>query len=180
MTLVEIMEKDEVSLLGEELVHLTIKSSLIEPKGKHTLLCSVWTKKFFNPDSFRAQMRSIWKSSKKFEIEMVGQDLFLITFYDETDMEQIMDGRLWFFRRQLVLFERLDKPIYRNQIKMIISPLWLKISSCPLKCDKKDLMHDRVNIWRVASFGGCRKFLSFVCHSGCVESSKAWHFCVNQ
>lgn len=50
---------DEVSLLAEELIQLSVKSSMVQPKDKPTLICTVWTEKSYNPDSFRAQMKSI-------------------------------------------------------------------------------------------------------------------------
>lgn len=76
------MEGDAISLLEEELKKLTIKSSKIIPKENPTLLCSVWTKKSYNPNSFRVQMRSIWKTKKKIEIQLAGHNLFLISFED--------------------------------------------------------------------------------------------------
>lgn len=39
------MEKDKILLLGEELVKLSVKSSMVVPLKKATLVCSVWTKK---------------------------------------------------------------------------------------------------------------------------------------
>ncbi|MBA0550743.1 hypothetical protein Golob_021665 [Gossypium lobatum] len=63
-----IMGRDEISILKEELVQLTVKSLRVVPNKNPTLLCSIWTKKSYNPNSFRAQMRSIWKT-KKFEIQ---------------------------------------------------------------------------------------------------------------
>lgn len=59
------MEKDEIGLLEEEeMVKLSIKSSLVVPSGKATLVGSIWTKKPYNPDSLRAQLKSIWKMKK--------------------------------------------------------------------------------------------------------------------
>lgn len=101
------MAEDKISLLGEKLVKLTVKSFVIDPKGKASLICSVWTKRYFNPDSFKAQMRSIWKTTKKFEISRVAQSLFLISFENENDMEQILEGRPWFFRRHLLIFDKM-------------------------------------------------------------------------
>ncbi|KAK5833005.1 hypothetical protein PVK06_016814 [Gossypium arboreum] len=49
---------DEVSLLAEELIQLSVKSSMVQAKDKPTLICTVWTEKSYNPDSFRAQMKS--------------------------------------------------------------------------------------------------------------------------
>ncbi|MBA0752093.1 hypothetical protein Gogos_000962, partial [Gossypium gossypioides] len=99
--------EDKISLLEEELLQLSMKSSLVVLSENPSLICSVWTRKSYNPNSFRAQMKSIWKRKKKFEIQVVGQNLFLISFEDEKDLELILEG------------------------------YW----SCPLECDKKDLMH---------------------------------------
>ncbi|MBA0823568.1 hypothetical protein Goarm_020293 [Gossypium armourianum] len=81
-----IMGRDEIPILKEELVQLTVKSLRVVPNKNPTLLCSIWTKKSYNPDSFRAQMRSIWKT-KKFEIQRASQNLFFILFVDESDLE---------------------------------------------------------------------------------------------
>lgn len=48
------MEDDSIYLLEEELLQLYVKSSGVVPPGKPSILCSVWTKKNFNLDSFRA------------------------------------------------------------------------------------------------------------------------------
>ncbi|PPD89404.1 hypothetical protein GOBAR_DD13655 [Gossypium barbadense] len=82
---------NEVSLLAEELIQLSVKSSMVEPNDKPTLICTIWTKKSYNPDSFKAQMKSIWKAKKKFEIQSVGQNLFLIVFELEEDLETVME-----------------------------------------------------------------------------------------
>ncbi|MBA0665166.1 hypothetical protein Goklo_005068 [Gossypium klotzschianum] len=81
------LEKDEISLLEEELVQLTVKSLMVVPSEHLTLLCLIWTKKSYNPDSFRAQMKIIWKTRKNFEIQVAGQNLFLIVFETEEDLE---------------------------------------------------------------------------------------------
>ncbi|MFQ6642489.1 hypothetical protein Gotur_017242 [Gossypium turneri] len=60
--------RDEISLLAEELVQLSVKGSMVVPNSKPTLICTVWIEKLYNPDSFRAHVKSIWKTRKKFEI----------------------------------------------------------------------------------------------------------------
>ncbi|MBA0872368.1 hypothetical protein Goshw_012404, partial [Gossypium schwendimanii] len=135
------MGRDEISLIEEELVQLSVKSSLVIPSDKSALLCFIWTKKSYNLDSFRAQLKSIWKIKKKFDIEVEGQNLFLISFENEDDMEIIMEGRPWLFKRQLIIFDRLVEPIERRRFVLFFFPFWLKIGPCLLECDKKDLMH---------------------------------------
>ncbi|MBA0571194.1 hypothetical protein Golob_004778 [Gossypium lobatum] len=131
------LEKDEISLLEEQLVQLTFKSSMVVPSENLTLLCSIWTKKSYNPDSFRAQMKIIWKTRKNFEIQVAGQNLFLIVFETEEDLETVMEGRPWFFRKQLIIFDRLVTPVERSQIWLSSSPYWLKIGPCLPEFDKK-------------------------------------------
>ncbi|MBA0879485.1 hypothetical protein Goshw_005468 [Gossypium schwendimanii] len=66
---------------------------MVVPSSKPTLICSVWIGKIYNPDGFRAHMKSIWKTRKKFEIQVAGQNLFLIIFELEEDLELILEGR---------------------------------------------------------------------------------------
>lgn len=48
-----------ISLLEEELIQLSVKNSLVSLGDGPSLVCTVWTRKTFNPDSLLAQMRSI-------------------------------------------------------------------------------------------------------------------------
>ncbi|KAK5792992.1 hypothetical protein PVK06_034126 [Gossypium arboreum] len=135
------MAGEEISLLVDELIQLTVKSSLVTPRSQFSLLCSVWTKKSYSPDSLCAQLRSIWKTRRKFGIYAAEQNLFQISFEEEDDLEMIMDGRPWFFKRQLIIFDRLKEAIERSKIKLVSSPFWLRVGSCPPECEMKDLMH---------------------------------------
>ncbi|MBA0670335.1 hypothetical protein Goklo_024002 [Gossypium klotzschianum] len=132
---------DEISLLAKELIQLSVKASMVEPSEKPTLICTIWTEKSYNPDSFKAQMRSIWKIKKNFEIQSVGQNLFMIVFDLEEDLETILEGQPWLFRKSLVIFDRLTKPVERSQIRLVSSLFWIKIGPCLPEFDKKDLLH---------------------------------------
>ncbi|MBA0870808.1 hypothetical protein Goshw_017473 [Gossypium schwendimanii] len=107
-------ERDEISLIVEELIQLSVKGSMVVPNSKPTLICTVWTEKPYNSESFRAQMKNIWKTRKKFEIQMVGQYLFLIIFYLEEDLETIMERRPWLFCKSIILFDRLIQTVERD------------------------------------------------------------------
>ncbi|MFQ6646038.1 hypothetical protein Gotur_020546 [Gossypium turneri] len=93
-------QRDEISLLTEELIQLSVKRSRVVPNEKPTLICIIWTEKLYNPKSFRAQMKSLWKTKKKFEIHTAGQNLYLIVFELEEDLELIMEERPWLFRKR--------------------------------------------------------------------------------
>ncbi|KAH1082157.1 hypothetical protein J1N35_021918 [Gossypium stocksii] len=149
---------EEISLLAEELIQLSVKSSLVEPIGKPTLIYTIWTEKLYNPDSFRAQMRSIWKTKKKFDIQLAGQNLFLIVFELDEDLETIMEGQP---RKSLIIFDRLIELLERSQIKLISAPFWIKIGPSLPEFDKKDLLH-AIGV----TFGGIIRFeiIGEFCH----------------
>ncbi|PPD77671.1 hypothetical protein GOBAR_DD25408 [Gossypium barbadense] len=132
---------DDIALLTEDLIQLSIKSSMVEPSNNFSLICSVWTNKPYNQDSFKVHMRSIWKTKKKFVIQVAGQNLFLIAFQLEEDLETVLEGQPWLFRKQLILFDRLNKSMLRDQIRLVSSPFWIKIGPCLPEFDKKDLLH---------------------------------------
>ncbi|MBA0632298.1 hypothetical protein Godav_001066 [Gossypium davidsonii] len=145
---------DEISLLTEELIQLSIKGSKVVPSVKPTLICTIWIEKLYNLESFRAQMKSIWKKKKKFEIQTAGHNLFLIVFELEEDLELVMEGRPWLFRKILILFNRLIQSVERSQIWLNSSPFWLKIGPCLPEFDKKkDLLH-AIGV----TFGGMLRF----------------------
>lgn len=75
---------------------------MVHPPNKPTLLCSLWTKKTYNPDSFCAHMHSIWKTKKKFDFQMAGQNPFMIIFFEEEDLESILEGIPWLFRKKKI------------------------------------------------------------------------------
>ncbi|MBA0773021.1 hypothetical protein Gotri_008324, partial [Gossypium trilobum] len=140
---------NEVSLLADELIQLLVKSSMVEPNDKPTLICTIWTKKSYNPDSFNAHMKSIWKTKKKFEIQSVGQNLFLIVFELEEDLETVMECQPWLFKKNLVILDRLTKLMERDQIRLVSSPFWIKIGMCLPEFDKKrPLACYRGHFWR--------------------------------
>lgn len=51
------MNEDVVSLLEEKMIQLSIKSSMLIHEDRPSLICSVWKRKTYNLDAFRAQMR---------------------------------------------------------------------------------------------------------------------------
>ncbi|PPD75790.1 hypothetical protein GOBAR_DD27286 [Gossypium barbadense] len=104
---------------------------MVVPNSKPTLICTVWTEKLYNLESFRSHTKGIWKTRKKFEIQMVGQNLFLIIFKLEEDLETILEGRPWLFSKSIIL----------DQIRLTSSPFWIKIDSFLPEFDKKDLLH---------------------------------------
>ncbi|MBA0701930.1 hypothetical protein Goari_020637 [Gossypium aridum] len=82
---------DEIFLLVEELIQVSVKSSMVEPNG---------------------------------------QNLFLITFESDDDLETVMEVQPWLFRKHLIIFDRLIKPMVRDQIRLVSSPFWIKIGPC--------------------------------------------------
>ncbi|MFQ6644989.1 hypothetical protein Gotur_020351 [Gossypium turneri] len=49
---------------------------------------------------------------------------------NEEDLETVMEGQPWLFRKHLIIFDRLIKPMERDQIRLVSSPFWIKIGPC--------------------------------------------------
>ncbi|KAA3490189.1 reverse transcriptase [Gossypium australe] len=60
----------------------------------------------------------------------------------------ILEGCPWLFHKFLILFDRLNTPIERDQIRLTSSLYWIKIDPCLPEFEKKDLLH---------AIGGCLK-----------------------
>lgn len=108
------MEDDEITLLREELGQLSVKSSLVSPPNDKTLIGLLWKKKPYNLISFRAQMKAIWKVRKKFDLQLAGQNLLFVVFYEEDDLKFVLEGRPWLFRKKLIILDRLKESISRQ------------------------------------------------------------------
>lgn len=111
----EIIRRDEISLLEEELVRSSVKNSLIVPSSNLTFLCSVWTRKTYNLVSFHLQLKITWKTKGKLEIQVARKNLYLITFDNEVNLATILEERPWLFRKQLILFDRIENPMERSK-----------------------------------------------------------------
>lgn len=79
----------------------------------------------------------------------------MISFEDRDGLEFVLEGCPWFFRKQLIVFDKLLHPMDRDKICPISSPFWLKIGPCAPECDKKTLMHTVGS-----TFGGVLKYES--------------------
>lgn len=54
-----------------------------------------------------------------------------------------------------MIMEKLSLPLNRDQVKLTMAPMWLKIGPCLVECDKKDLMHVVGSTLGVIMFGSC-------------------------
>lgn len=51
-----------------------------------------------------------------------------------------MEGKPWFFQKQLVMFNRLTKPMTRSKVRLVLSTFWAKVGLYPPECDREELM----------------------------------------
>ncbi|KAH1130598.1 hypothetical protein J1N35_001976 [Gossypium stocksii] len=69
------MEEEEISLLADELIQLSVKSSLVSPRSQFSLLCLVWRNKSYNSNSLCVQLRSYERAiALKAESNLVGRE----------------------------------------------------------------------------------------------------------
>ncbi|KAH1046825.1 hypothetical protein J1N35_037609 [Gossypium stocksii] len=52
-----------------------------------------------------------------------------------------MEGQSWLLWNNIIIFDRLIKPMDRSQIKLLSTPFWTKTGPYSPEFDKKDLLH---------------------------------------
>ncbi|KAK5812167.1 hypothetical protein PVK06_027582 [Gossypium arboreum] len=84
-------DQNEIALLEEELIQLTVKILLVVPSENSTLICSVWTRKTPVSGSM-SEHYIIAMGSGSLLDKKARQNLFTTSFEDEEDLKQILEG----------------------------------------------------------------------------------------
>ena len=53
-------------------------------------------------------LKPIWKMSENFEVQDVGDNIFLYLFQKEEDMNQVMWASLWSFNKYLLVLHKFE------------------------------------------------------------------------
>lgn len=99
------------------------KLSLSEAEGKkcdlsknkklqeHVLAAKFFTRRMVNVEAVARTFRPIWRTKRNFEVSMAGDNILLIAFELEVDVEKVLQGEPWVFDRHLVVLKRYDGSI---------------------------------------------------------------------
>ena len=99
----------------EELKLRWKKLSLSEAEGKkhdlskekkiveYVLTAKFFTRRSINVVAVARTFRPLWRMKRNFEVSMAGDNVVLIAFEWEVDVEKVIEGEPWVFDRHLVV-----------------------------------------------------------------------------
>ncbi|KAK6144176.1 hypothetical protein DH2020_020996 [Rehmannia glutinosa] len=131
MRLVEILKRTKVE--DEDRVILdgdTVKKEA--DRVQHCLLAKVFSNKPVNREVFKQQMPKILQTSKSVEVEVVGENLFILEFRSAIDRRRTLTEGPWNLFRNLVLFQEVQGLQNPRDIEFKHIDIWVQLHNLPL------------------------------------------------
>ncbi|XVF20497.1 hypothetical protein REPUB_Repub12eG0005600 [Reevesia pubescens] len=101
-------------------------------KGRCWLVGRLHTKRHFNNDYFMATMKIVWRLSKEVTILPLEANLFLFKFKNMANKKWVLDGALWSFDKQLLLFQDDKIELKPEDYQFTTFAIWVRIYDLPL------------------------------------------------
>lgn len=71
------------------------------------------------------------------------------SFYNDLDLKRVEDGILWFFKRHLIIFHRLEKGEDPSQVLVLHTNFWVQIHNLPPRCMSEGMARQLGNFIRI-------------------------------
>ena len=71
--------------------------------AKYVLAAKFFTRRSINVEAMARTFRPLWRTKRNFEVSMAGDNVVLIAFEWEVDVEKVIEGEPWVFDRHLVV-----------------------------------------------------------------------------
>ncbi|MBA0794248.1 hypothetical protein Gohar_018598 [Gossypium harknessii] len=84
--------------------------------------------------SLRNVFAEFWHPIEGVTISEIEDKRIFFRFYNELDLNRVINGIPWFFNRHLVLFHRLRKGEDPIQVPLFNTSFWVQIHNLPLGC----------------------------------------------
>nr|POE69994.1 hypothetical protein CFP56_78248 [Quercus suber] len=118
------------------------KLSLSDMEGKNVDLSKekkrlelVLTAKFLTRRSINIEVartfRPIWRTRRNFEVSVVGDNVVLIAFELEVDVEKVLKGELLTYDRHLVVLQRYEGSTQVSNLCFNTTSFWVQIHNLP-------------------------------------------------
>ena len=98
---------------------------------KFVLAAKFLTQRSVNIKAVARTFKPIWCTQKNFEVTSAGDNLVLIAFELEVDVEKVLQGELWKFDRHLVMLQRYDGITLVMNLSFNKTSFWVQIHNLP-------------------------------------------------
>lgn len=136
-------EKTVIAIQVEDVAETTRRGGLC-------LVGKVLSTRVVGGEILRSTLLRAWHLLKSVSFKTMNDNLFLIEFDVEEDLERVLTGGPWLFDNYLVAMQKFDGSIPPDQLDFSTTTLWVQIHGLPLVCMNKEVGKKN---W---SFNGCR------------------------
>lgn len=77
-------------------------------------------------------MRLIWKPAKTLIVDIIDDNCFLFKFATRGDLDQVLEGRPWFFERHVLLLEEVGLSAPPRSLVLETTPFWIRFYDLPI------------------------------------------------
>ncbi|XP_059436690.1 uncharacterized protein LOC132169721 [Corylus avellana] len=85
-------------------------------------------------ETIKATLLRLWKLYGTMVFKVLGENLFLIEFFDMRDKERVMSGRPWVYEGNLFLVEDFDGTTSPSSYTFEKAAFWVRMKNLPLGC----------------------------------------------
>lgn len=69
----------------------------------------------------------MWKLTSKTDFKEVGQNIFLLEFFETLNLQKVQEGCPWSFNRNLFCIQAYDASLTPSKIQFIREPMWVQL-----------------------------------------------------
>ena len=111
-------------------------------EAKHSLLFKLLSNRPFNGMALLNSVRSLWASPNGITIREIEDNLFMVVFHVEADLECIFVRSPWTFDKKLIQLVRFKGDIQPMEVKFQYSAFWIRILNLPIKSMIREVGED--------------------------------------
>ncbi|KAK6164361.1 hypothetical protein DH2020_001225 [Rehmannia glutinosa] len=112
-----------------------------EERLSNCLVAKVLSSKLINRDAFRQHLPRILRATKKIEIEVVGENLFVLEFNNPMDRRRVIErGGPWHFFRNLILFQEFNGVQSPDTLDFTKWEVWVQCHNVPIAYMQEEII----------------------------------------
>lgn len=100
--------------------------------GNYFLIWRLLSIRLFNSQALINTLTKIWKSAKSLIVDTVDNNFFLFKLAVRGDIDRILEGRSWFFKRHVLLLEEIGPAAQPQGMVLNATPFWLRLYDLPI------------------------------------------------
>lgn len=108
------------------------ETSEIGGQASHSLVGKLISHRFISKGAMKNSMSSAWKTRKDFNIEIIGNHIFLFIFESKEDRDWIITNGPWFFDKSLLVLEAPNTKQRTMDLDFNCVDFWLRIFNKPI------------------------------------------------